>query len=125
MKKKAEVSQPLTLKDQLQAANKKIELLEDMILHYKQDPLYSSYFAWARKTNEISEAINSFTLSLTGDDKTFERYIALLKVQPEQLELMDKLRSGYLKKTEEQLNDIQNDGTPLIEQRVKTKVARS
>ncbi len=120
--KKDDVQEPLP---PLEVAQAYIKNLETELLHYKQDPFYSAYFAWARKVNETSDAINSFTLSLTGDDKSFERYVALLKVQPEQMAIIASLRNDYLKKDDAELEGIkQKQGIPLIEERVKTKAAR-
>jgi hypothetical protein len=127
-KKKSVEDASLSLADQLIAAQLRIKELEATILHYRQDPLYSSYFAWARKVNETSEAINSFTLSITSEDNTFNRYIALIKIQDEQMTIVEKLRKVYLNKSEADLKAMEKNDIPLIERRVhnsaKTKTAR-
>ena len=67
---------------------------------------------------ELSESLNSFELSLTSNDKTFERYNDLVKLQPAQIKLLDSLRKDYLKMDEEKLREVEKSGVPRIERKV-------
>jgi hypothetical protein len=85
---------------------------------YRKDPLYSTYFAEARKAAEIAESLNSFVLSVTDDGTTLKNYALLTKLRPQQLDVLNKLRTEYLKVDEETLAEIEKSGVPLIERRV-------
>lgn len=98
--------------------------LRNQLLAFTQDSMFGMYFAENRKANEIAASLNSFTLSLESDGKVFERYLALKKVQPEILKILDSLRKDYLRMDEEQLNKIEQNGVPLIERRAASKKAR-
>ncbi len=97
----------------------RVDQLEKENKAYREDPMYKTYFAEFRKANEIAESLNSFVLSLTSGDGTFERYSALVKMRPLQLKILDTIRREYLKQDEAALVEIEKTGVPLIERRVK------
>lgn len=97
----------------------RVEELESAMETYEQDGMYSTYFAQNRKVNEIAKSLNSFTLSLTEDDKTFERFMAYQKGQPAVIKNLNSLRSDYLKMDESALDKIAENGVPLIERRAQ------
>lgn len=123
MKPAALIRFPATIED-CKTPEQKIDWLRNRIYElekecdaYRKDGMYSLYFSHNRKAVEISESLNSFVLSLANDNKTLERYALLIKVQPEQLKILDSLRREYLKTDEETLQQIQINGVPLIERR--------
>lgn len=124
MSKKTIPKPPKTLEDCKTDAERidwlrlRVDQLERENKAYREDGLYALYFSHNRKMVELSESLNSFELSLTSNDKTFERYNDLVKLQPAQIKLLDSLRKDYLKMDEEKLREVEKSGVPLIERKV-------
>ena len=128
MKLKEIIRFPPTLED-CETPDQKIDWLRNRVYElekecdaYRKDGMYALYWSHNRKAVEISESLNSFVLSLANDNKTLERYALLIKVQPEQLKILDALRKEYLKTDEETLEQIKINGVPLIERRAVKEV---
>jgi len=83
---------------------------------YKQDGMYALFFALNRKINELSASLNSITLDLNGDDKTFERFQKLTSSLKDMVDSVNWLRVNYLKMDEMEAKEAEKKGVPLIEQ---------
>lgn len=97
----------------------KITELEEELLMYKSDGMFSLFFSLNRKLNELSASLNSFKLDLTSDDKTFERFQKLTTSLKDMVESASWLRNNYLKMSEEEAIQAEKKGIPLIEQLAK------
>lgn len=97
----------------------RIQQLEQELLSYKSDGMYALYFALNRKLNELSFSLNNFTLDLTSDDRTFDRFQKLTTNIKDMVESANWLRNNYLKMSEEESKDAEKKGIPLIEQLAK------
>jgi len=93
-----------------------LETLKEELLLYKQDGMYALFFALNRKINELSASLNSITLDLNGDDKTFERFQKLTSSLKDMVESVNWLRVNYLKMDESETKEAEKKGIPLIEQ---------
>lgn len=96
-----------------------IKQLEDELLIYKSDGMFALYFSLNRKLNELSKSLNSFTLDLTSDDKTFDRFQKLTTSLKDMVDSTNWLRNNFLKMTEEESKEAEKKGIPLIEQLAK------
>jgi hypothetical protein len=96
-----------------------IKQLEDELLIYKSDGMFSLYFSLNRKLNELAKSLNSFTLDLTSDDKTFDRFQKLTTSLKDMVESANWLRNNFLKMSEDEANEAEKKGVPLIEQLAK------
>lgn len=94
---------------------KSIKELEEELLLYKQDGMFGLYFSLNRKINELSASLNSFTLDITKDDKTFDRFQKLTANLKDMVESADWLRVNYLKMTEPEAKQAEKAGVPLLE----------
>jgi hypothetical protein len=93
-----------------------LELLKEELQLYKQDGMYALFFALNRKINEPSASLNSITLDLNGDDKTFERFQKLTSSLKDMVDSVNWLRVNYLKMDETEAKEAEKKGVPLIEQ---------
>lgn len=98
---------------------KRIEELEKELLIYKSDGMFALYFSLNRKLNELSKSLNNFSLDLTSDDKTFDRFQKLTTSLKDMVESANWLRNNFLKMTEEEAKEAEKKGIPLIEQLAK------
>lgn len=96
-----------------------IKQLEDELKIYKSDGMFALYFSLNRKLNELSKSLNSFSLDLTSDDKTFDRFQKLTTSLKDMVESANWLRNNFLKMTEEEAKEAEKKGVPLIEQLAK------
>ena len=92
------------------------ELEKAELLLYKQDGMFALYFALNRKINELSNSLNSFSLDITNEDKTFDRFQKLTSNLKDMVESADWLRVNYLKMSETEAKEAEKSGVPLIEQ---------
>jgi len=93
-----------------------LETLKEELLLYKQDGMYALFFSLNRKINELSVSLNSITLDLNGDDKTFERFQKLTSSLKDMVDSVNWLRVNYLKMDEAEAKEAEKKGIPLIEQ---------
>ena len=98
---------------------KRIEELEKELMIYKSDGMFALYFSLNRKLNELSKSLNNFSLDLTSDDKTFDRFQKLTTSLKDMVESANWLRNNFLKMTEEEAKEAEKKGIPLIEQLAK------
>ncbi len=96
-----------------------IKQLEEELAIYKSDGMFALYFSLNRKLNELSKSLNGFTLDLTSDDKTFDRFQKLTTSLKDMVESANWLRNNFLKMTEQEANEAEKKGIPLIEQLAK------
>jgi hypothetical protein len=94
------------------------ELKKELLL-YKEDGMFGLYFSLNRKINELSKSLNSFTLDITKDDKTFDRFQKLTSNLKDMVESADWLRVNYLKMSEPEAKEAEKSGVPLIEKIIK------
>ena len=69
---------------------------------YKEDGMFSLYFALNRKINEISRSLNDTTLSLASEDRSFDRFIKLTSSLKDIVDAVNSIRINYLKMDEKQ-----------------------
>ena len=93
-----------------------LETIKEELLLYKSDGMYALFFALNRKINELSISLNSITLDLNGDDKTFERFQKLTSSLKDMVDSVNWLRVNYLKMDEEEAKEAEKKGVQLIEQ---------
>ena len=93
-----------------------LESLKQELQLYKQDGMYALFFSLNRKINELSASLNSITLDLNGDDKTFERFQKLTSSLKDMVDSVNWLRVNYLKMDETEAKEAEKKGVPLIEQ---------
>lgn len=98
----------------------RIEDLEKELLSYKSDGMFALYFSLNRKLNELAFSLNNFTLDLTSDDRTFDRFQKLTTNIKDMVESANWLRNNYLKMSEEEAKEAEKKGIPLIEQLAKS-----
>jgi hypothetical protein len=96
-----------------------IKDLQEELARYKTDGMYALYFSLNRKLNELAYSLNNFTLDLTSDDKTFDRFQKLTTSLKDMVESANWLRNNYLKMSEDDAKDAEKKGIPLIEQLAK------
>jgi len=90
--------------------------LKEKLASYQQDGMYALFFSLNRKLNELSASLNSITLDLNGDDKTFERFQKLTSSLKDMVDSVNWLRVNYLKMDETEAKEAEKKGVPLIEQ---------
>jgi hypothetical protein len=103
-------NEPVTMQGQ-------IEKLKLENLAYREDPLWALFFSVTRKANEISRALNNVELKLDSEDKVFDRFIKLVEKLDPMVSVLSKLRQDYLKLPEDEVEQAEKKGIPLIERR--------
>jgi hypothetical protein len=103
-------NEPVTMEGQ-------IEKLKLENLAYREDPLWALFFSVTRKANEISRALNNVELKLDSEDKVFDRFIKLVEKLDPMVSVLSKLRQDYLKLPEDEVEQAEKKGIPLIERR--------
>jgi hypothetical protein len=101
--------------------HERIAKLEQEIKESKQDGQFALYFALNRKANQLAALMNEATLSLTSEDKGFDRFLKLIEKMDVFTSSLLKLRQNYLRLDEVELKEIENKGIPLLEQRAAKK----
>ena len=93
--------------------------LREICESYELDAIYGLYFSMNRKGNEMAKLINSQSLSFT--DGSFKTFISSSDAIKDYFKVLETLKNDYLKKTDEALAAIEEQGTPLIEQRAEDR----
>lgn len=102
--------------DALKAENAQLRSIAES---YEHDATYGLYFAMNRKGMEMAKMINAQTLSFT--DGSFKTFIGSSEQIKDYFKVLETLKNDYLKKTDEALAAIEQQGTPLIEQRAEDR----
>lgn len=116
MKKAATPEEPKIL-----TPEEEIVRLKEIIRSFEEDGMVALFFSLNRKANEMAAIINSSAITLTGNDKAFERFLTLIEKVDKLNVLLDKMRRDYLHLDEGQLKELEKTGVPLIEKRRKQK----
>lgn len=105
-----DLSYPPTLEGEIERLKKERD-------YYRHDNIYKLFFSVNRKAGEIADSLNDATVDLTKEDKVFDRFIKLIEKLEPFVKTLATLRQEYLKIPEEEVEQAEKKGVPMIERR--------